>query len=56
MRGFEYLETYKKSFNAGSKEDYAAPKVAVWTTEKWQKRKSLTPLILKRKKHLLQRK
>ena len=29
MRGFEYLETYKKSFNAGSKEDYAAPKVAV---------------------------
>ncbi len=22
MRGFEYLETYKKSFNAGTKEDF----------------------------------
>jgi cell division protein FtsA len=28
MRGFEYLETYKKSFNAGNREEIAAPKVA----------------------------
>jgi cell division protein FtsA len=27
MRGFEYLETYKKSFNAGSKDDFVPPKV-----------------------------
>ena len=27
MRGFEYLETYKKSFNAGSKDDFVKPKV-----------------------------
>src|SRR5512133_862932 len=29
MRGFEYLETYKKSFNAGVPEEYVKPKVAV---------------------------
>ncbi len=28
MKGFEYLETYKKTFNAGSKEDIVQPKVA----------------------------
>ncbi len=28
MRGFEYLETYKKTFNAGSAEEYSKPKVA----------------------------
>ena len=28
MRGFEYLETYKKSFNAGIPEEYVKPKVA----------------------------
>ena len=29
MRGFEYLDTYKKSFNAGIPEEYVKPKVAV---------------------------
>jgi len=29
MRGFEYLETYKKSFNAGIPEEFVKPKVAV---------------------------
>ena len=29
MRGFDYLETYKKSFNAGVKEEFVKPKVAV---------------------------
>jgi len=29
MRGFEYLETYKKSFNAAIKEEFVKPKVAV---------------------------
>jgi cell division protein FtsA len=28
MRGFEYLETYKKSFNAGSSEQFIRPKVS----------------------------
>jgi cell division protein FtsA len=28
MRGFEYLETYKKSFNAGIREEFTAPDVA----------------------------
>ena len=26
MRGFEYLETYKKSFNAGNPEEFVKPK------------------------------
>ena len=26
MRGFEYLETYKKTFNAGNSEEYVKPK------------------------------
>jgi cell division protein FtsA len=29
MRGFEYLETYKKSFNAGTSEEYIKPKPIV---------------------------
>ena len=29
MRGFEYLETYKKTFNAGSSEEYIKPKSVV---------------------------
>ena len=35
MRGFEYLETYKKTFNAGNSEEYVKPKtVAVEQNEK----------------------
>ena len=29
MRGFEYLETYKKTFNAGTTEEFVKPKTAV---------------------------
>jgi cell division protein FtsA len=29
MRGFEYLETYKKTFNAGSPDEFVMPKAAV---------------------------
>ena len=29
MRGFEYLETYKKTFNAGNTEEYVKPKVVM---------------------------
>jgi hypothetical protein len=29
MRGFEFLDIYKKEFNAGSKEQFTAPKSAV---------------------------
>jgi hypothetical protein len=31
MRGFEFLETYKKSFNAGTKEEYMRPMAPVET-------------------------
>jgi cell division protein FtsA len=33
MRGFEYLDTYKKSFNAGIKEEFTQPKVPVLEEE-----------------------
>ena len=33
MRGFEYLETYKKSFNAGIKEEFVVPKVVSSTKQ-----------------------
>jgi cell division protein FtsA len=29
MRGFEYLETYKKSFNAGTSEEFVKPKAVI---------------------------
>jgi hypothetical protein len=29
MRGFEYLETYKKTFNAGSLEEFIKPKSVI---------------------------
>jgi cell division protein FtsA len=29
MRGFEYLETYKKTFNAGSMDEFVRPKTVV---------------------------
>jgi hypothetical protein len=29
MRGFDFLETYKKSFNAGTREEYMKPKAPV---------------------------
>jgi cell division protein FtsA len=29
MRGFEYLETYKKSFNAGTSEEFVKPKPVI---------------------------
>jgi cell division protein FtsA len=29
MRGFEYLETYKKTFNAGNSAEFVKPKIAV---------------------------
>jgi hypothetical protein len=29
MRGFEYLETYKKTFNAGSVDEFVRPKTIV---------------------------
>jgi cell division protein FtsA len=28
MRGFDFLETYKKAFNAGKKEEFIRPKIA----------------------------
>jgi cell division protein FtsA len=31
MRGFDFLETYKKSFNAGTREEYMKPKAPVVT-------------------------
>jgi cell division protein FtsA len=34
MRGFDYLETYKKSFNAGLQEEFVKPKMAVKDQQK----------------------
>ena len=31
MRGFDYIETYKKSFSAGKLDEYTKPKTAVVT-------------------------
>ncbi len=31
MRGFDFLETYKKPFNAGTREEFAKPKPPVIT-------------------------
>jgi cell division protein FtsA len=36
MRGFEYLETYKKSFNAGNQEEFVKPKVKLVNSHKEQ--------------------
>ena len=33
MRGFEYLETYKQSFNAGTKEEYISPEMPLMENE-----------------------
>jgi cell division protein FtsA len=33
MRGFDYLETYKKSFSAGKQEEFAKPKPVVVTQQ-----------------------
>ena len=33
MRGFDYLETYHKAFNAGKHEDYVKPKTAAQVEE-----------------------
>ncbi len=38
MRGFEYLETYKKSFNAGNQEEFVKPKVKLATPQKGQEK------------------
>jgi cell division protein FtsA len=37
MRGFEYLETYKKTFNAGSSEDFVIPKTVVADQQRVEK-------------------
>jgi hypothetical protein len=34
MRGFEFLDIYKKEFNAGSKEQFSVPRTAVVTPVK----------------------
>ncbi|MCX6255263.1 MAG: rod shape-determining protein [Bacteroidia bacterium] len=50
MRGFEYLETYKKSFNAGLKEDFVMPKVAVVAQHEEEEEDALKPPVQEEEK------
>ena len=50
MRGFDYLETYKKSFNAGSKEEFALPKVAVVSQHGEGEEEALKPSVQEEEK------
>jgi cell division protein FtsA len=45
MRGFDYLETYKKSFNAGLKEEFIKPKVAVMAQHEEEEENVLQPPV-----------
>ena len=48
MRGFEYLETYKKSFNAGIQEEFVKPKPVVeaqHTDEKEEEEEKFAPVM-----------
>jgi cell division protein FtsA len=45
MRGFDYLETYKKSFNAGLKDEFVKPKVDVLTQHEAEEEEALKPPI-----------
>jgi cell division protein FtsA len=50
MRGFEYLETYKKTFNAGNSEEYVKPKsVAVAQNEEDEEETFAPPVQLEEK-------
>jgi cell division protein FtsA len=50
MRGFDYLETYKKSFNAGIKEEFVLPKVAVVTQHDEEEEEGLKPSVQEEEK------
>ena len=49
MRGFEFLDTYKKTFNAGPEEEYMKPKPQVVSQKvqkrmkKWKRLKNVAP-------------
>jgi cell division protein FtsA len=50
MRGFEYLETYKKSFNAGNSEEYVKPKTVVAEQQEVEEEETFTaPIQLEEK-------
>lgn len=50
MRGFDYLETYKKSFNAGVKEEFVKPKVAVVAQHVEEEEEELKPSVQEEEK------
>ena len=50
MRGFDYLETYKKSFNAGVKEEFVKPKVAVVAQHEEEEEEELKPSVQEEEK------
>lgn len=50
MRGFDYLETYKKSFNAGIKEEFVAPKIAVVAQHNEEEAEELKPSVMEEEK------
>ena len=50
MRGFEYLETYKKSFNAGIQEEFVKPKAAVVDQYEEDEEEELNPPVQEEEK------
>jgi hypothetical protein len=48
MRGFEYLETYKKSFNAGNSEDYVKPRTVA--ADQHEEEETFTPPVQEEEK------
>jgi cell division protein FtsA len=50
MRGFEYLETYKKSFNAGSPDEFIKPKAAVFNKHEEEEEETFTPPVQEEEK------
>ena len=42
MRGFDYLETYKKTFNAGSQEEFVKPKAVMPQHEEAEETETFT--------------
>ena len=50
MRGFDYLETYKKSFNAGIREEFVKPKITVVTQQVEDEEEELKPPVQEEEK------
>jgi cell division protein FtsA len=50
MRGFEYLETYKKTFNAGNSEEYVKPKAVAVEQHEEDEEETFAPPVQQEEK------